>query len=166
MEIYTNNATIREQLQFLNDNKENLELDMTQKESLTKKGSFQESWKQGNCLVANATYNKDGYMELAVYVDFNTLEARKEIMGQVKYSVTQESITGDEFNTLFDTLEEANRYAEDEFNRWCENDRKKNNLVVYELRAENLNDDAFDNDEIDWTCINSKNTLGFEHYAE
>lgn len=62
---------------------------------------------------------------------------------------------GDIFEKVFDTLENANSYAEKDWNHLTYHEKKERHIYVAWVTEEYLNDYAFEENQIDWCAYHS-----------
>lgn len=78
-----------------------------------------------------------------------------------KYIVMEDRIPGDSFSTVYNTAAEANDAAETAWFYLTSGERKNTHVYVVEVRREDLDEDAFDEDtgDINWCLWVSCNTF-------
>lgn len=80
-----------------------------------------------------------------------------------KYLVIDESKeAGDSYTMVFDSEKEASDQARTDWEYLTRSEQNKRHIYVAEVTEDDLYDDAFDGDEIDWGFFHSCNQVGFD----
>lgn len=82
-----------------------------------------------------------------------------------KFVAVDEQLYGDQFIDVFDSAEEASEAAEQAWNHLTQSERKNRHIYSAMVTANDLCEDAFDDEEIDWTFFHSCNPCGFDSDA-
>ena len=96
-------------------------------------------------------------------------EMKKKFEGQSRFVVAVENDGAGAELEFFKTLEEANKYAEKEYDSIKDShDRYNKNIYIYESHFDELEEDAFidGEDEPEWGPVGDYTPIGFEYSCE
>ncbi len=85
-----------------------------------------------------------------------------------RYLVIDEHIKGygDEYTKVFETEKEASRQAEFDWSYLTNSEKKDRHIYVAEVTEADLDEDAFEGEEINWEYYHSCNPIGFDSAEE